>query len=155
MVPTMTMLSLLDIATIVCIGLLAGSEVCLTVFTNPVLAKLDEPAQANAAHLLTARLATPMPLWNVLGLLLLVSEAVVRHNEIGFYLLVAACIFWIAAAAFIFLFMFPLNARLARTTPNSSPKELLLDFKRLAARHYPRTAALIAALLCFLLAGHV
>jgi uncharacterized membrane protein len=121
--PSVTILSLLDIATIVCIGLLVGSEVCLTVFTNPVVTKLDEPAQANAAYLLTARLATPMPLWNVLGLLPLVSEAVVRHNETGFYFLVAACILWIAAAAFTFIFMFPLNTRLARTDPNSSPKE--------------------------------
>jgi hypothetical protein len=61
----MNLLSLLDIATIICIGLLVGSEVCLTVFTNPVLAKLDEPAQANAAHLLTARLMI-MPLWKYL-----------------------------------------------------------------------------------------
>jgi uncharacterized membrane protein len=58
------------------------------------------------------------------------TEAVVRHNEIGFYFLVAACIFWIAAAAFTFIFMFPLNTRLARTDPNSSPREALLDFKR-------------------------
>ena len=152
--PTMTMLSLLDIATIVCIGLLVGSELCLTVFTNPVLAKLDEPAQANAAHLLTARLMVN-PAWNVLALLLLVSEAVVRHNETGFYFLVAACILWIAAAAFTFLFMFSLNTRLARTDPNSSPKESLLDFKRWAARHRHRLVALIAALLCLLLAGHV
>lgn len=92
---------MLDIATIVYIGLLVGSEACLT-FYESSLAKLDEPAQANAAHLLTARLATPMPLWNVLRLLLLVTEAVVRHNETGFYLLVAACILWIAAAAFTF-----------------------------------------------------
>ena len=155
MMPTMTMLSFLDIATIVCIGLLVGSEVCLTVFANPALAKLDEPAQANAAHLLTARLATPMPLWNVLGLLLLVSAAFVRHNETGFYLLVAACIFWIAAAAFTFLFMLPLNTRLARATPNSSPWELLLDFKRLAALHGPRLVLLTVAFLCLLLGRHV
>jgi uncharacterized membrane protein len=93
----------------------------------------------------------------LLGLLLLVSEAVVRHNESGFYFLVAACILWIAAAAFTFLFMFSLNTRLARTDPNSSPKEplLLLDFKRWAARHRPRLAVLTAALLCLLLARHV
>jgi hypothetical protein len=61
----MSFLPLLNIATIACIGLLVGSEICLTAFTNPVLRKLDEPAQLKAAHLLTARLATPLPLWNV------------------------------------------------------------------------------------------
>jgi len=123
-------------------------------FTNPVLAKLDESAQAKAAHLLTARLMI-MPAWNVLGLVLPVSEAVVRHNETGFYLLAAACILWIAATAFTFTFMFSLNSRLARTDPNSSSKESLLDFKRWAARHRPRLAVLMAAFLCLLLAGHV
>jgi Na+/melibiose symporter-like transporter len=68
---------------------------------------------------------------------------------------VEACILWIAAAAFTFLFMFSLNTRLARTQTNSSLKESLLDFKRWAARHAPRLVVLTAALLCFLLARHV
>jgi hypothetical protein len=42
---------------------------------------------------------------------------------------VTACILWIAAAAFNFLFMLSLNTRLTRNQPNSSPKESLLDFK--------------------------
>jgi hypothetical protein len=44
---------LLNIATTACIGLLVGSEICLTAFTNPVLRELDEPARLKAAHLLT------------------------------------------------------------------------------------------------------
>jgi hypothetical protein len=74
---------LLNIATIACIELLVGSEICLTAFTNPVLRELDEPARLKAAHLLTARLAI-MPFWNVLGLVLLIVEAIVRRNEPGF-----------------------------------------------------------------------
>ena len=70
---------LLNIATTACIGLLVGSETCLTAFTNPVLRQLDEPAQLKAAHLLTARLKV-MPAWNVLGLVLLIVEAVVHRN---------------------------------------------------------------------------
>ena len=71
---------LLNIATTACIGLLVGSEICLTAFTNPVLREIDEPAQVKAAHLLTARLMI-MPPWNVLGLVLLIVEVVVHRNE--------------------------------------------------------------------------
>jgi hypothetical protein len=73
---------LLNTVTTACIGLLVGSEICLTAFTNPVLRELDEPAQLKAAHLLTARLAI-MPLWNVLGLVLLIVEAVVHRMSLA------------------------------------------------------------------------
>ena len=144
---------LLNIATIACIGLLVGSEICLTAFTNPVLRELDEPAQLQAAHLLTARLAI-MPLWNVLGLMLLIVAAVVHHNEPGFSLLVAASVLWSAAAAFTLTLMLPLNSRLARADLTSSPKQSLLDFTRWSARHLPRLLVLAAALLCLLLASY-
>jgi uncharacterized membrane protein len=144
---------LLNIATTACIGLLVGSEICLTAFTNPVLRELDEPARLKAAHLLTARLAI-MPLWNVLGLVLLIVAAVVHRNEPGFSLLVAASALWVAAAAFTFTFMFSLNSRLARADSPSSPQQSLLDYERWSGRHLPRLLVLAAALLCFLLASY-
>ena len=116
-----------------------------------VLRELDEPAQLKAAHLLTARLMI-MPFWNVLGLVLLIVEAIVRRNEPGFSLLVAASALWVAAAAFTFTFMFSLNSRLARADSTSSPKQSLLDYQRWSARHLPRLLILAAALLCLLLA---
>lgn len=144
---------LLNIATTACIGLLVGSEICLTAFTNPVLRELDEPAQLKAAHLLTARL-TIMPLWNVLGLVLLIVEAVVHRNEPGFSLLVAASALWVAAAAFTLTLMLPSNSRLARANSTSLPQQSLLDYKRWSARHLPRLLVLAAALLCLLLASY-
>jgi uncharacterized membrane protein len=145
---------LLSIATIACIGLLVGSEICLTAFTNPVLRKLDEPAQLKAAHLLTARLTPALPVWNSLGLVLLIVEAVVHRSEPGFALLVAASVLWAAAAAFTFAFMLPANNRLARADATSAPRESLLDYKRWSARHLPRLLVLAAALLCLLLASY-
>ena len=147
------LVSFLDVATKACIGLLVGSELCLTAFTNPVLRELDEPAQLKAAHLLTARLMI-MPVWNVLGLVLLIVEAVVHRNQPGFSLFVAATALWIAAAAFTFTFMFSANSRLARATSPSSPQQSLLDYKQWPARHLPRLLVLAAALLCFLLASY-
>ena len=82
----------LNIATTACIGLLVGSEICLTAFTNPVLRELDEPAQLKAAHLLTARLTPALPLWNSLALVLLIAAAVVHRHEPGFSLFVAASV---------------------------------------------------------------
>jgi len=145
---------LLNIATIASVGLLVGTEICLTAFTNPVLRKLDDPAQLKAAQLLTARLGTPMPLWNVLGLVLLIVEAVAHRNEPGFSLLVAACVLWVAAAAFTLTLILPLNNRLARADSTSSLKQSLLDFKQWSARHLPRLLVLAAALLCLLVATH-
>ena len=145
---------LLNIATTASIGLLVGTEICLTAFTNPVLRKLDDPAQLKAAHLLTARLGTPMPLWNVLGLVLLIVDAFVHRNAPGLSLLVAASVLWVAAAAFTFALMLPLNIRLARADSTSSPKQSLLDYQRWSARHLPRLLMLAAALLCLLLASY-
>ncbi|CAB3782368.1 hypothetical protein LMG28614_01431 [Paraburkholderia ultramafica] len=148
------MIPLLNLATIACIGLLVGSETFLTLFANPVLLELDEPARLKAAHLLTARLATPLPLWNVLGLVLLVVEAVVHRTGPGFSLLVAASVLWVAAAVFTLTLMLPLNNRLARADSTSSPKQSLLDYKRWSVRHMPRLLVLAAALLCLLLASY-
>ena len=40
---------ILNFATTASVGMLVGTEICLTAFTNPVLRKLDEPAQVEAA----------------------------------------------------------------------------------------------------------
>ena len=145
---------LLNLATTACIGLLVGAEICLTAFANPVLRQLDEPAQLKAAHLLTARAATPLPLWNILGLVLLIVQAVVHWHAPGFSLLVAASVLWAAAAAFTLTLMLPLNSRLARADSASSPKQSLLDYKLWSARHLPRLLLLAAALFCLLLASY-
>ena len=100
---------------------------------------------------MTARLMI-MPLWNVLGLVLLIVEVVVHRNEPGFSLFVAATALWVAAAAFTFTLMFSLNSRLARADSISSPKQSLHDYHRWSARHLPRLLVLAAALLCLLLA---
>ena len=92
------------------------------------------------------------PVWNVVGLVLLIVEAVVHRNAPGFSLLVAASALWIAAAAFTFTFMFSLNSRLARPDSTSSPEQSLLDYKQWSSRHLPRLLVLAAALLCLLLA---
>jgi hypothetical protein len=117
------------------------------------LREIDEPAQLKAAHLLTARLMI-MPLWNVVGLVLLIVEAVVHRNEPGFSLLVAALALWVAAAAFTFTFMFSMNSRLARADSISSPKQSLLDYRQWSSRHLPRLLVLAAALLCLLFASY-
>ena len=145
---------LLNIATTACVGLLVGSELCLTAFTNPVLRQLDEPAQLKAAHLLTARLAPPLPIWNSVGLVLLIVEAIVQRHSPGFSLLVASSALWATAAAFTLTLMLPLNNRLARAGATSSPKQSLIDYRQWAVRHGPRLLLLAAALLCLLLASY-
>ena len=145
---------ILNIATTASVGMLVGTEICLTAFTNPVLRKLDEPAQVEAAHLLTGRLAPALPIWNSVALVLLIVEAIVQRHQPGFSLLVASSALWAAAAAFTLTLMLPLNNRLARASATSSPKQSLLDYRQWAVRHLPRLLVLAAALLCLLLASY-
>jgi hypothetical protein len=67
------MMDLLNIATILCIGLLIGVELAVSAFINPVVWKLDLAAQARAFPLFGHRLGRAMPVWYIAGLLLLVS----------------------------------------------------------------------------------
>ncbi len=117
-----------------------------------MLLKLDEPARVRAAHFLTAQLATHLPLWNVLCLLLFIVEAVLRRHDPDIPYLFASCFFWIAAAVVTFTLMLPLNTRLARTDPNAYSKQTVTDYSNWSKRHLPRLCLLGAAFLSFLLA---
>ena len=152
--PILTMMSLLNLFTVFAVGLLVGSEVCLTAFTNPVLLKLDEPARIKAAHLLASKLAIPLPPWNVLCLLLFITNAVLRRHEPSLPFLIASCVLWAAAAAFTLILMLPLNTRLARLDANAPSKQAVSDYTYWAKRHLPRLCLLTAAFLSFLFANY-
>jgi hypothetical protein len=51
-------MNLLNVATILCIGLMIGAEFAVSVFVGPVLYKLDLAAQAQAIRLF-GRLSAP------------------------------------------------------------------------------------------------
>jgi hypothetical protein len=68
----------LDLFTILCLGLLTGNELAVSLFVNPAIWKLNESAQAQALSLLARSLGKVMPIWYALCLVLLIAEAYVR-----------------------------------------------------------------------------
>ncbi|AIU89026.1 DUF1772 domain-containing protein [Pectobacterium odoriferum] len=148
-------ISVLDIISLLVISLLVGAEICLTFFINPVILKLDKASLSKFGQLLTSRLATPFPIWNVLVLLFLVTEAFIRWGTDAFPLVTIACILWIAAAIFTLIFMLPLNTKLARQTEDMSKDEVVTVFTYWANRHLPRLCMLLTALVFYMVALYI
>src|SRR5438270_13115709 len=86
----------LDVVTTLCIGLLIGTELAVSVFINPVLQRLDEVARPDAIRFFAGRLGSAMPFWYAGSLVLLIAGAVIRRQENGGPLLIAACVIWAA-----------------------------------------------------------
>ena len=142
----------LDLATILCVGLMVGVELSVSAFVNPVVNRLEPQAEAEAARLFARRLGAAMPFWYVLSFLLILAEAVSRRSQPGLALIVAAAVIWAAVIVFTLLLLVPINNRIAQSNAAVSPEDLRRDRVRWDARHRWRIAALAAAMLC-LLAG--
>jgi uncharacterized membrane protein len=142
----------LDLATILCAGLMVGVELSVSAFINPVVNRLEPRAEAEAARLFARRLGAAMPFWYALSLVLTLAEAVVRRTQPGFALIAAAAVIWAAVIVLTLLFLVPINNRIAQSSAAGSNEDLRRDRARWDARHRWRIAALAAAMLC-LLAG--
>jgi uncharacterized membrane protein len=111
----------LDLCTILCLGLLTGNELAVSLFVNPAIWKLNESAQAQALSLLARSLGKVMPIWYALSLVLLIVEAYVRRNSPHAHLLYGAVILWIAAIVYTVSALVPINNRIARLDLPSLP----------------------------------
>lgn len=149
------MTAFLYIATTICIGLLIGTEFAVSVFINPVLRKLDDRTQAKAISLFAARLGRAMPFWYAISLLLLLVEALTTRRGPGNSLLIAACAIWLAVIVLTLLFLVPINNRMMQLDAKSFPEEAQREHRTWDTLHRLRVAALILAMICFLLAAHL
>jgi uncharacterized membrane protein len=147
-------MSYLDIAAILCIGLLLGTEFAVSAFVNPVVWQLDERAQAAAIRLFAARLGKAMPFWYALSLIFLIIEAIVHRKQAELSLLIAACGIWALVILLTLLFLVPINNRMMSLDTTVFPEAERREHKKWDTRHRLRIAALGAAFLCFLLAIH-
>lgn len=143
------MISLLDIATTVCLGLLIGTEFSVSAFINPVLRKLDDHAQSTAIRLFACRLGRAMPFWYALSFLLLLIETAVRYHQPGFTRLGAASAIWAAVIVLTLLFLVPINNRLARTQSGFSEQNRR-EHRRWDSLHRLRVLALAVSMIAFL-----
>lgn len=148
-------MTFLNTFTILCIGLLIGTEFSVSAFVNPILWKLEARAQAAAISLFARTLGTVMPFWYSLSLLLLIIEAAVRHHQSGELLLLTAIAIWVAVILLTILFLIPINNRMTRLNSDSFTEEARKAHKQWDTLHRVRIAALCAAMICFLLAIQV
>ncbi|MES2390414.1 MAG: DUF1772 domain-containing protein [Acidobacteriota bacterium] len=143
---------ILDIVSIVSIGLLVGTEFAVSAFINPMLARLDEAAQATATRLFAVRLGTVMPFWYAASFILLIAEAVLRRHTSGTPLLIAAIAIWAAAIVLSVTILVPINNRIIQLDAGPFPAEARRAHARWESFHRIRVAALTAAMVCAIVA---
>jgi uncharacterized membrane protein len=142
----------MDVVTIVCIGLLVGTEFAVSAFINPILRKLGPREELRAIALFAAKLGFVMPFWYGASLLLLIAETAIHRADAGRWLLIATIAIWTAVIVHTILFLVPINNRLARVDPETAGKSALAEHGRWGWMHRWRVAALTVAMICLVLA---
>ena len=147
-------MTILDIATVLCIGLMIGTEFAVSAFVNPVLWKLEDGAQMHAIRLLAAKLGFVMPFWYGLGLVLLLVETfVARHRALVVLPAIASGI-WALVIVLTLIFLVPVNNKLARQETATPVTQTQREHRKWDALHRVRVAALIASMVIFLASIH-
>ncbi len=145
-------MSSFEITAIFCIGLLLGTELAVSVFINPIVSKLDEPAQAAATRLFATRLGKAMPFWYAASFIFLIVEAVLYRHQASLPLLIAACVIWVAVILQSVFFLVPIANRMAHLAADSFSEAERRQNKKWDTRHRLRIAAVGVSFLCFLIA---
>jgi uncharacterized membrane protein len=138
----------LDIATILCTGLMIGNEVAVSLFVNPAIWRLSGQAQATIAAILARSLGKAMPFWYALSLVLLIVETVLRRHEAGQGLIIVAILLWVAIIIYTLTALVPINNRIAKVDSNTVSKEFHQDHKKWDTLHRLRILLLIVAMIC-------
>ena len=143
---------ILDIFTTVCIGLLIGTEFAVAAFINPILRRLDDRSRLAQLQPFAARLGAAMPFWYSLSFVLLLAETFTLRHTPPVSLLIAACAIWALVIVFTLLFLVPINNRMIRPAPGTTPEQSLREHDRWDRMHRVRVLALTAAMIAFLFA---
>jgi uncharacterized membrane protein len=141
-------MELLDIVTVVCIGLMIGVEFAVSAIVNPILERLESEAKAYATRQFARLLGTMMPFWYVASLILLIAETVVRRGEAGFVQLLAAIVIWVVVIVLTLLVLVPINNRIAKTESGVFSEQLEQEHRRWDLLHRWRVFLLGVAMVC-------
>jgi uncharacterized membrane protein len=142
---------ILDVLSIVSIGLLVGTEFAVSAFINPILAKLEPHAEAHATSLFAQKLGRVMPFWYGLNLVLLIVEGLIHRHDSGVGWLTAAPILWTIVIVFTILILVPINNRIAAMDPKSFSGRLKQEHTTWDLLHRWRVLAVSAALISLLI----
>jgi len=140
----------LNVVTILCIGLLIGAELTVSVFLNPILWKLDSSAQATAIPLFARRLGKAMPFWYIASLILLLWETFTHRHESVVVKLGVATALWVTAIALSLVSLVPIANRMARMDLNGWTESAQRALRKWDGFHRVRVAVLVVAMIFFL-----
>ncbi len=143
-------MTILHLVTILCIGLMTGTEFAVSAFVNPVLWKLEDGPQVHAIRLFAAKLGVVMPFWYGLGLVFLLVETFMARNQTSMVLPAIASGIWALVMALTVIFLVPTNNKLARTETSTPVTLVQRNHRKWDALHRVRVLALIASMVIFL-----
>ncbi|MDA2809333.1 DUF1772 domain-containing protein [Nocardiopsis sp. RSe5-2] len=139
------MLDVLEVLTIVVVGVMVGVEASVAFVINPILDALpDDSAVRGRAHG-GRMLGALMPVWYITSLVLVVVWAVVEWGEQGTVLVVASAALLILSVVMSLLLLVPINNQGKTWTPETRPADWKQRMKRWDRYHYVRVAVIIAA----------
>lgn len=139
------MKTILDIATILAVGLMVGVEFSVSAFINPILRQLGGSAEAGATKMFARRLGMAMPFWYVGAFVLLLAECACQWHQAGFVWEAAASAVWALVIVLTLLFLVPINNRIVQMETESFSEPNRKAHNRWEAMHRARIVALCAA----------
>jgi|SRR6187402_2284410 len=140
---------LLDLITILCVGLMTGNELAVSAFFNPSVAKLKVTSRAEALSHLARSLGTVMPVWYAICLILLTAEVYMRRHTSQAHLLQVSLAIWTLTIAFTITALVPINNRIMKLDPTSLPQNWQEEHRRWDRLHRLRVMMLtISTALC-------
>ena len=137
-----------NLFTILCLGLLIGNELTVSLFINPVMQQLDPRPRTQALSLFARILGRAMPFWYALCLLLLLSETALYRHKAVFPFLILASGLWAAVIVFTVTTLVPINNRIAALPPEAPPSSWQKDHHRWDVLHRWRVGLLTFAFGC-------
>lgn len=140
----------LDVITDMSIGLLIGTELSVSIFVNPILARLDTGTRMVAVSYFAKRLGKAMPFWYVVTALLLLAETVIRWHAGNDTLLVTATGLWFAVIVLTLILLVPINNRMMQLNSGSAESSLA-EHRTWDLLHRGRVAVLTISMICFLI----
>ena len=139
---------ILDLITILLLGLLIGNELAVSLFVNPALWKLAPAPQAQALSLLARVGGKVMPPWYMLCFALLIAEAWLRRHVAHAGFLYAAVLLWALVSFYSVTILVPINNQIARLNSDSSVPDWRSKHVRWDTLHRWRVLMITAAMAC-------
>ena len=136
---------MLEVFTIVVVGVMVGVEFAVAFVLNPILDALpDDSGQLGRAHG-GRMLGAVMPVWYITSLVLVTIWAIAAWHDAGTGLVVTAGALLLVSVIMSVLLLVPINNRNKAWTPDNRPADWKQQIKRWDRYHYVRVAVIIAA----------